>query len=420
MKKICLIVLGLLSLTIIISAQETGVQFQNAANWQEVLDKARRENKYIFVDCYATWCGPCKYMDKTIFPEKEVGQFFNEKFISVKVQMDKTKNDAAYIQSWYPDAARLESEYFVTAFPTYLFFSPAGEVLHRFSATTKTGAEFIAKAKHAFDPARQYYTNVVRYKEHLNDSAFLRNSISVALNNSDRKMAEEIGNHYLNIVNPLRKDNLLIIRQVTFSGKDRGFDILMKNTKKADSIMGDGFAAMVVRTVMYTDDLKKYIESDKEIKNWNRFAKKLKKKYHVVDPMQIDAYEAHYYRGKNNIAAFEKALVAFMEKYEGRFNDVPYNENAWALFKLSDNREVLEIALKWSERSIEMVDKKPGGNYPNYLDTYSSLLYKLGKKNEAILWQNKAIAEAEIKANEKLLAALKKTLVKMENGEKTW
>jgi thiol:disulfide interchange protein len=37
-----------------------GIQFVHNLSWQEILQKARAENKYVFVDCYATWCGPCK------------------------------------------------------------------------------------------------------------------------------------------------------------------------------------------------------------------------------------------------------------------------------------------------------------------------------------------------------------------------
>jgi thiol-disulfide isomerase/thioredoxin len=48
-------------------AQKTGIQFINGKNWSEVLALAKKENKYIFVDCYTTWCGPCKYMSGTLF-----------------------------------------------------------------------------------------------------------------------------------------------------------------------------------------------------------------------------------------------------------------------------------------------------------------------------------------------------------------
>ncbi len=66
-----------------------GIKFEENLSWQQLLDKAKVTNKYIFVDCYATWCGPCKMMDKDVYTSGKVGYLFNEHFISVKVQMDK-------------------------------------------------------------------------------------------------------------------------------------------------------------------------------------------------------------------------------------------------------------------------------------------------------------------------------------------
>src|SRR5205807_219920 len=81
-------------LPLLILAQEnTGIKWTEGLTWEQVKEKAKKENKYIFLDCFATWCGPCKLMDKEIYTNDTVGSYFNDKFISVKVQMDKAKND---------------------------------------------------------------------------------------------------------------------------------------------------------------------------------------------------------------------------------------------------------------------------------------------------------------------------------------
>jgi uncharacterized protein YyaL (SSP411 family) len=51
--------------------------------------KAKKENKLIFVDAYASWCGPCKLMVKNIFPLKTVGDYYNSHFINAKIDMEK-------------------------------------------------------------------------------------------------------------------------------------------------------------------------------------------------------------------------------------------------------------------------------------------------------------------------------------------
>src|SRR5580700_4758162 len=93
-------------------AQEmVGIQFEQQTKWSEIQSKAKAEHKYIFVDCYATWCGPCKAMDEKVYPKKIIGNLYNKEFISVKLQMDRTPQDESYVKSWYETAHSLENAY---------------------------------------------------------------------------------------------------------------------------------------------------------------------------------------------------------------------------------------------------------------------------------------------------------------------
>ena len=68
--------------------ETVGIEFF-AGSWDEALEKAKEENKLIFLDAYATWCGPCKRMAKNVFTDAEVGEFFNANFINFKMDMEK-------------------------------------------------------------------------------------------------------------------------------------------------------------------------------------------------------------------------------------------------------------------------------------------------------------------------------------------
>src|ERR1700755_1757351 len=99
---------GLLFIAIALSvhlatAQSTidkGVHFEHGLTWSAIKLKAITEHKYIFVDCYATWCGPCRYMRVSIFPQQTAGDFFNSRFISVEIQMDSTAKDDEEVKKW--------------------------------------------------------------------------------------------------------------------------------------------------------------------------------------------------------------------------------------------------------------------------------------------------------------------------------
>ncbi|WP_236974217.1 thioredoxin family protein [Membranihabitans maritimus] len=88
-------------------------------NWAKIVEKANQENKLIFLDAYAVWCGPCKMMDRQVFSDPEIGDFFNENFINAKIDMEKGEGPG------------LRQKYQVTAYPTLLFINGNGELVHK-------------------------------------------------------------------------------------------------------------------------------------------------------------------------------------------------------------------------------------------------------------------------------------------------
>lgn len=65
-----------------------GIQFF-VGTWDETLALAKKENKLIFLDVYATWCGPCKVLKAKTFPDPETGKYFNKNFINVSLDGEK-------------------------------------------------------------------------------------------------------------------------------------------------------------------------------------------------------------------------------------------------------------------------------------------------------------------------------------------
>ena len=61
MKKLLLVFVGLLC-SLVISAQ---TNFQELS-LEKAREQARAENKPIFLDCYTSWCGPCKMMSPVV------------------------------------------------------------------------------------------------------------------------------------------------------------------------------------------------------------------------------------------------------------------------------------------------------------------------------------------------------------------
>ncbi|HEY0896201.1 MAG TPA: thioredoxin fold domain-containing protein, partial [Sphingobacteriaceae bacterium] len=143
MKKFVALLLVLITSAATLFAQN-GVAFTKGLSWAQIKEKAKTEQRYIFVDTYTTWCLPCKEMEKEIFPQPAVGAFFNANFINVALQLDVTKKDNEEVKRRYEDARYFLNTYKIRSFPTYLFFDPYGELVHTINGASSTGEEFIA------------------------------------------------------------------------------------------------------------------------------------------------------------------------------------------------------------------------------------------------------------------------------------
>jgi len=82
------LVLGICILTLSFKIRAQGIQLFEGS-WDQLKTEAKKQHKPIFVDCYTSWCGPCKMMATKIFPQKEVGDFYNSNFVCYSVDMEK-------------------------------------------------------------------------------------------------------------------------------------------------------------------------------------------------------------------------------------------------------------------------------------------------------------------------------------------
>lgn len=114
MKKLLSVFVGLLC-SVAVFAQ---TDFQELS-LEEACKKAKTENKPIFLDCYTSWCGPCKMMANEVFTLKEAGDYFNKNFVCVKTDMEKGGGPA------------IGKQYGVDAYPTFLVINADGKLMHK-------------------------------------------------------------------------------------------------------------------------------------------------------------------------------------------------------------------------------------------------------------------------------------------------
>ena len=91
----------------------------NDKTMQQVLAEAKNKKKVLFVDVYATWCGPCKWMDENTFKDPRIMEKFNKSFVNYKVDGDSF------------EGVNVGITYRIDSYPTYLFIGPDGRIIHR-------------------------------------------------------------------------------------------------------------------------------------------------------------------------------------------------------------------------------------------------------------------------------------------------
>lgn len=159
-----------------VGEQNKGVNFQELT-LQDALKKikdVKKGPKLIFMDCYTSWCGPCKDMTNNVFPQEICGTFFNANFVNVKFDMEKG------------EGLEIAKRYAVSVYPTFLILDSDGNEINRVIGSDKA-ENFIEKVKIAMDPAnspKAKFETYVNNKSSENLYAYI-NSLRSSYKNSE-------------------------------------------------------------------------------------------------------------------------------------------------------------------------------------------------------------------------------------------
>jgi len=116
-------------------AEGDGVNFFEGS-FRQALAKAKKEKKMVMLDAYTSWCGPCKVLKNKVFPNKELGNYINEHFVSIGVDMEAGEGPA--LANMYP----------IEGYPTILFLDASGKIKKKILGLPQGGAkELLGEAK---------------------------------------------------------------------------------------------------------------------------------------------------------------------------------------------------------------------------------------------------------------------------------
>jgi len=375
MKHLNKIFLSVLILMGTAQAFATGIDFHHELTFQQALDKAKAEGKLVFIDCYTSWCGPCKRLAATVFVDSSLGEYFNNNYVNVKFDMEKDEGPS------------IATRYQITAYPTLLWLDPNGSIKNKVVGGLDV-AGLLNAGKKAADPIPELMSGMdKKYSSGARDEAFLEEYLN--LFKSSGRDYDAVFTEYLkqaNSQNWSKEKVLPLTFELTNKYPSPGIDQLLKDknmliakygakvySAKIDAIANDALA----------------IAKKKTDENILKDAMLLVKGNSTDSKQQIAKMEMDYYFNTANASVYDKYVSDYLKKY-GQTDAKLLNDVAWQYYINTNEEKYLKKAMQWAYKAVNIKNTCATNT------TYAYLQYKLGNLSEA----TKACDYAIIKAKE--------------------
>lgn len=375
-----------------LSAQE-GIQFDKSS-FGEILAKAKKEKKLIFVDAMASWCGPCKMMDKNVFSQPAVGEYYNATFINAKLDMEKG------------EGIDFAKKYAVRSYPSYLFLDGDGQLITRNLGYMPV--ENFLKIGQEAQANKDAGANLkAEFKAGKKDPEFLAKVIQTYAN-SDYELAKSASEKYFQI----KKTAAYTNEEVGFlfyfikDERDPNYQTYLKDKAEIIKIIPEATYKD------FGDQLKMSKISENAV---DHSSKTIKEKQFLDQAVPVIGEAAaqkalaqlklNYYELSGNFAMYEKTALSFYRNADD-FQGADLLKAAWMFADKASTVESLKTATIWAEKAVMQQETAE--------NTYIlALLYlKTGKKDEARMYAKHSQNIADSQGKDASMAAKLLTEIK--------
>ncbi|MBL7852806.1 MAG: thioredoxin family protein [Cyclobacteriaceae bacterium] len=355
-----------------------GIEFFKG-DWKAALESARKQNKLLFVDFYATWCGPCIHMSKTVFPDAELGSYVNQHFVSVKINAEEEEQELV-------GSVNLE------AYPTLVFFTSGGEII-----TRHVGYLEIEELRQLAEDVNQYPA----LKQAVVKGNATRNELVRFLTmarQADRALFDQYAPGILQSLSLSDLQDADTWKFVSLADMMPGDDLFKKiiaHTSVLSATHSD--FAEVVFEALNRQKAKAVAAQDRQL--MAPYKDYLKMLYDsLADQKYPAAYfdllgDKDYYRDMEDLSSYAKSLVQLTDQYHTG-NASALLESALELAKASSESEHQAKAVAWAEQALKLEKTK------NHVYSASVVFYYTGR-NELALKTAQQLYTFELDESEK-------------------
>ncbi|MCK4749161.1 MAG: thioredoxin family protein, partial [Bacteroidales bacterium] len=110
-----MVALFVVMIPVLSMAQVAFIEVATFDEMEAARKKASDQQLMLFVDVYATWCGPCKIMDREVYTDPGVALYMNTHFVNVRLD-----GETAYGRRYAADQK-------LQGYPSMFVFDSEGE-----------------------------------------------------------------------------------------------------------------------------------------------------------------------------------------------------------------------------------------------------------------------------------------------------
>lgn len=378
MKKIIPFLFLLISTTLF---SQDGIKF-GKQSFAKTLEQAKKENKLIFLDAFASWCGPCKLLDKNVFPKKEVGDYFNANFLNLHIDMEKG------------EGIEIAKKYSIYSYPTLLFIDGDGKVVYK-AAGYMSPQELISIAKEAVNPENTLENKIAKFEAGEKDPEFLMGLIKNTYS-SDFSLAQKVATRYFQMRTDATysKEEAVMLLFFTKTIDDDLYKIFTAKKAELSTQIPESYLAEYDKQLKLNTVLQKSFDANTQSINESTFLAEGTKIYGEKEAKQLlNKINMDLFFTQKKYDDYAKSALNYYQNPKDFATD-ELNNVAWNFYLYVTDKTLLTQV---TQLCLEGIKKEENSQNT---DTLANIYYKLGDNKNAKLWAKKSIEIAKAKGDE--------------------
>ena len=381
----------LIFISLLIFSQEE-IVFETSS-FKDILAKAKKENKLVFIDAYASWCGPCKMMEKNVFPKQSVKKLYNTSFINARFDMEKG------------EGRDIAKKYAVYSYPTYLFLNGDGEVVFKGMGYLEEDA-FLALGKEA-DAVGRGGSAKERFARGERNPDFLLNAIKLNAN-TDPEFAKKVSERYFqNRKNKgYTQDEISMLLYFLRSTSDTNYKTFVADKAEIIKVLPEETYNQFDKQMKVNAVVEKSVNRQSGTINEALFLSEVSRIIGEAEAEQtLIRIKVNFLPSVGKFSEYGKIALEYYGTGEG-FDGNELGKAAYIFSEHITNKDALKKALIWAEKSV-MNNETPENTY-----ILAKLYQKTGNNEAAKMYALHSLNLTKQKGmdatlTEKLLSELK-------------